>query len=62
MATLLNLLAWVIFSKGIWPREVPGMGKDFFLVAPNGLGSLGRLLEIVRSLCCVKGQVGPWGG
>lgn len=48
MATLLNLLAWVIFSKGIWPREVPGMGKDFFLVAPNGLGSLGRLLEVVR--------------
>lgn len=36
MAMLLNLLVWVIFSRGIWPHEPPGMGKD---CSPNGLGS-----------------------
>lgn len=37
--TLLSLLAWVILSRGIWPHQLLGIGKDCSLVAPNELGS-----------------------
>lgn len=61
MATLLNLLVWVIFSKGIWLHERPGMGKGWSPVASNGLGSSWVVVggSLVALVC--EGGGGPMG-
>lgn len=61
MATLLNPLAWTVFPKGIWPHQLPGMGRDHSPAAPIGLGCVWVAAEgVLVALLCEEVD-GPMG-
>lgn len=60
MVTLLNPLAWTVFPKGIWPHQLPGMGRDHCSCTHWHWLSLGGCWRWFGGSAVWRGRWGPW--